>query len=364
MLSLTKLKSMFGDYSQNSASTNLSRAADIMNIEHRYLLQKYFNNEGSFSVTTVGAQTLASTGALSTNAISATLTAVWPYHSTTAYVTFSNGNVRQVSFQRNSTAISWTGGLTASATTVLSVGALQFYPVPPNYSKMKDVTVTVGTLKWTPSEVYTRQEWDQLNVFPYYADIPKNFFIYGGQVGIWPIPSTSGNVITYNYKFRVPDLSIEDDITGTVAVNAGATAITGTATAFVPTVSNNNESRWIQIAQPKGDNLWYQISSVDTTTGITLYTPYYGTTNVSGGSFTIGQMPLIPEDFHDMLLWKGLTFYFTSIVSNPDKVKEFQTFYEEKHKMLESYAGSKTVQVNLRREVQQMNPNLYPQNLS
>lgn len=332
------------------------------------MLQKYFNNEGSYSITTVGSQNLVTTATLASSAVSATLTVAWAYHTTTANVTFSNGDYRQVNFTRNSTAITWTGGLSATATTALAVGGLQFYPAPPNYSKIKTLTITIGNLKWTPKEVLTRAEWDMLNVFPYYADIPNNFFIYpggdrGAQVGIWPIPSTTGNLITYNYKYRISDLSIADLTAQTVAVSNGGFTVTGSATSWTPTTNVTLESRWIQIAQPKGDNLWYQIASVDSTTSLTLYQPYQGIT-VSGGTAVIGQMPLIMEDFQDMLIWKSLMFYWSTIKKDEENYANFKGLYDEKLAQLKEYSGTSTINVNLGRPTMNRNPNLFPQTLS
>lgn len=351
---------MYGDLSQNTSTANLTRGAQIMNLEHRYLLQKYYNNETSYSISTVGTQTLTLTGSLSSGATSATLSAAWTYYTSPVLVTFSNTNQRVCRVEKGSTAISWDVPLTATATSSITVGGMQWYPLPPNYSKLKTVTITVGALRWTPREILTRQEWDDLNVFPYYADIPKNFFIYNGQIGIWPIPSTTGNTITFNYKYRVPDLSLADDTTGTVSVTNTSNAITGSGTSFIPTTNYQLESRWIQISPNKGDNLWYQIATVDTTTGITLFQPYQGIT-VSGGSFTIGQMPLIIEDCQDILVYKALIHYFSSIVDNPIKKAEFESIYNEKLKMLDDYSGTKTVNVNLRSQAQTMNPNLFGQ---
>lgn len=368
MISFTSLQTKFGTISQNSTAANLALGADLMNIEQKYLLQKFFSNEGSFSIQTVGAQTLTLTGTLILGAVSATLNTAWLYYTTTAIVTFSNGNQRSVRVEKGSTAISWDVGLTATATASISVGGLQSYPMPPNYSKLKTLTINIGSLKWTPTEILTREEWDKLNVFPYYGDIPNNYFIYpggdhGAQVGIWPIPATTGNVLTFNYKFRIPDLSLVDYSTGTVSVTNGSTVLTGAGTTFIPTTNMQTESRWVQIVQPKGDNLWYQIASIDTTTGITLYTPYQGIT-VSGGNYIIGQMPIIMEDFQDMLLWKALVYYFTAIVDNPGKREQYQEFYNQKLELLTEYAGGKTTSVNLGRRPDMMNPNLFQQNLS
>lgn len=431
---------MFGTLTQNSTSTNLTMFDALSNIEHRYLLQKYFNNEASYSISTVGSTSLTLSSAPAIGAVSATLAVAWAFPTCTTVVTFSDGETRNVlftngstsitwqvaltgsrfaltttpsagdtsatlssawatatqtsttafsdastksvTFTLGSTSITWTGGLsqaqlafvyTSVMTTTISVGGVQFYRLPPNYSKLKDVTITVGNLKWTLAEVMTREDWDRINVFPYYADIPKNYFIFpggdhGAQLGIWPIPSTTGNTITFNYKIRVPDLSIADYTTGTVSVSNGGTTVTGSGSSWQATVNASLESRWIQISPNtttslSGDNLWYQIASVDSATSLTLYQPYQGSTVTSGTGYTIGQMPLIAEDFQDMLLWKVLTYYFSSIVDNPKKAEEFSAVYDRKLALLQEYSGSNSIQVNLSPKSMGRNPNLYPYTL-
>lgn len=433
MISFTQQQTIFADLSQNSASTNLTRAGYLANIEHRYLLQKYYNNETSYSIPTIGVNTYYITSAPVVGDTSATLAVAWALATATITVTFSDGETRNVLFTNNSTAItwqvpltgttfsltasvssgatsatlftawatatqtstvvftdgetksitftlnsaaiSWAGGLSSTVgssiqtsvmTTAITIGGAQFYRFPPNYSKLKTITITTGNLQWTLSEVRTREEWDNLNVFPYFASIPSKFYIYpggdhGGKIGIWPIPSSTANVITFNYKFRVPDLSIADYTTGTLSVSNGGTVVTGSGTVWTPTTNSGNESRWIQISQTKGDNLWYQVASVDSNTQITLYQPYQGTT-VSGGLYTLGQMPLIAEDFQDMLIWKLLVYYFSSIVDNPKKAAEFQAMYDSKLKLLSEYSGSNTVNVNLSpKRAFRGNPNSYVQ---
>lgn len=431
MLSFTNLQTTYGNLSQNTSAQNLATGAQLMNIEQRYLLQKFFSDEASYTITTIGGQNLTITATLAIGATSATLTSAWAYPTCTTQVTFSDGELRNVlftqnsatitwtngligtnfvlssglltgatsatlltfwpytnqtsvsqfsdgeqktvTFTQNSTAITWSGGLTGPVnntiftsiiTTAIGAGGVQTYQLPPDYSKLKTGTLTIGNLRWNPQEILTRQEWDNLNVFPYYADIPSNFFIYGNQFNFWPIPSTTGNIVTFNYQRRIPDLSLVDYISpGTVSVAQGSTQVTGLSTTFTPTVNNVSESRYIQFAQPTGDNLWYQIASITSATGISLTAPYQGTTISNSSTYTIGQMPILMEDFHDMLLWKALVHYFTSIVDNPKKVEEYQGEYDRKYDMLKDYAGTKTVSVNLGRRPTKINPNLFPQNL-
>lgn len=369
MISYTDLRNQFGTLSQNTSTTNLSWFDKFANIEHRYLLQKYFSNETSFSITTVGTQDLTLTGIPSVGATSGVLTSAWTFWTTRVLVTFSSGDQRFAKVVKGSTAITWDAPLVNTDTSASITVGIQFYPLPPNYSKMKSLTITIGNLTWTPKEVLTIAEWNELNVFPYYADIPNNFFIYpggdnGAQVGIWPIPSTTGNLITYYYKFRVPDLSMSDYASGTASATAGSTNVIGTGTSFIPTTNQQLESRWIKFSQPVGDNLWYQIYSINSTTDITLYQAYQGiNVTATASTYTIGQMPLLMEDFQDMLLYKPLYTYYSSINPQIDKANQFKALYDERLKLLEEYAGSNTIDVNLGRRQEVRNPNLFPQNI-
>lgn len=438
MISFTAGNSLFQSLSQNTTTANSTLYGQLANVEHRYLLLKYFNNEGQFQVRTIGSSTLVLTASPAIAAVSATLTVAWQFPTCQTTITFSDGETRyatltngstsvtwqvgltgtsfgltaviaaaatsatlstawaystqtttssfsdgttkSITYTAGSTAITWAGGLsqgvsasvaTSVITTSVSAGGVQFYPLPPNYSKLKDVTITIGNLMWTLNEVNSREAWDRLNVFPYFADIPNNYFIYPGGdrgplLGIWPIPSTTGNVISFNYKFRVPDLSLDDYSTGTVAVTNGGLTITGSGTSWRVTTNPQLESRWIQInsnatAANSGDSEWYQCRSVDSATQITLFQPYQGT-SVTAGTFTLGQMPLIAEDFQDLLPWRALVYYFSSIVDNPKKAAEFQELYDQKMALLNEYSSSNTINVNLSPRGMGKNPNIFSQN--
>lgn len=279
--------------STNNTAENAALGLQIMNLSQRNLLQKYFNNETSITLSTVAGQ--------------------------------------------------------------------QAYKLPQNYSKMKDVTITVGQITYTLREVQTRVEWDLLNQYAWNAQIPWYYFIYNGYVNIFPIPSGNGNTITYNYKLRVTDLSIDDTSVGTVAVVAGGTSVVGTGTGWNPTVGIN-ETRWIQIPFPQGDNQWYQIASVNSATSITLYNAYQGTTTITGAPYTMGQMPILMEDFHEMLVFDALSQYYSSgINKNLDTANMWIKKYDEGIQRLDAYAGSKSTGVGLEGDIPLLNSNLYYQ---
>ncbi len=239
-----------------------------------------------------------------------------------------------------------------TSATIVTVASQQFYNLPFDFSKNKTDTITTGQLVWTPTEILSRQDWDRLNVFPYTADFPSNYFIWNNQLGFYPIPSTAGNTITYNYKRRPTELTVTDYITGTVSATNSSATITGLTTGFVANYLPSAGSvlslnLWLKITPPKGDGNWYRISSLDSATQLTLVNPYTGG-STSGASFTIGQMPLLLEDFHDLLVYRALMIYFSSINPDAKKVEEFKGLYEEGESRLAEYSGSKTVNINLR----------------
>jgi hypothetical protein len=240
----------------------------------------------------------------------------------------------------------------------------QEYDLPFDYSKLKTGTLTIGQLKWNPSEILTRRDWDSLNVFPYYADIPSNYFIWNeNKFNLFPIPSTTGNTITFNYKKRVPDLTFADYVTGTVSATNASATITGSATGwlanYLPVAGSVlNLNLWIQVTSPKGDNGWYQIASIESATSLTLVKTYQGGTT-SVANYTIGQMPLLQEDYHDVLVFDALVTYFSSIVDNPTKLREFTIRRDSIVTMMNDYIGTKSLNVNLARPRMGNNPNLY-----
>lgn len=291
----TDLVHYWGSLTQNTSQENLTLGKTMIQDAYRYLLQKYYFNETSYSIQTVSNQ--------------------------------------------------------------------QKYKFPYNYSILKDLTITVGQLRFTPKVILTREQWDNVNFLPYTADIPQYIFIYDGNVEIFPIPSTTGNTITFNYKFRVPDLSMQDYSTGTVNVTNGSPTVTGTSmtwiTNYLPSAGSVLKMNlWIRLPRPKGDNEWYQVLSIDSETSLTLVQPYQGITTTNA-PYTIGQMPVILEDFHDLLVYRPLTIYFSTIQPNPAKQSEFQSKYNDGIEMMDNYVGEKVLNVNLSVTPQPINPNLF-----
>lgn len=250
-----------------------------------------------------------------------------------------------------------------------TIGQTQFYNLPPQVKKLINITVTIGSVVWQPKECPTRQDWDALNVQTFYNDFPLYFFVYNGQVGIWPIPSSNSNVITMNYKTRIVDLSMADVTQATNSTTVSITTNTTTVTASGATFLNWMANQWIRIPytstnSTSGDNQWYQIASVTDSTHLTLMNQYTGGT-VTAASFTIGQVSILPEDYQDLPLFRmGMVYYSTRLMDNA-RYTMYKGLYETgEEKLMEEY-GSKTSSIILTDvPLPIMNPNLFQSSLT
>lgn len=215
--------------------------------------------------------------------------------------------------------------------TALTVASQQAYSLPYDYDKLIDVYITSGSYKYTPVEVVSQPDWDRLNEqASYTSNYPVWFHIYNNQINFWPIPSTSNLVITYNYRKNVVDLSIADDTTGTITATNGSASVVGAGTSW----NSSMVGRFIRItptttAATNGDGFWYKISAVGSTTTMTL-SVVYGGTSVAGATLTIGQMPILPEAFHDMPVYKAVEQYYSTIEPELDRAQMFKMMYDER----------------------------------
>lgn len=356
----------FTKLSNNESSANVLLGNALVSNQHRYLIQKYFDNERTVTLSTVGAMNLSLTTSLSAGATSGTLTSNWIYQTCSQLVTFSDGEQITVFFTNNSSALTWQTPLNNNVTSAIKTVGVQYYNIPANVSKIKNDTINIGQLKYQPTFLQSRQEWDFVNFLPYTSDIPNYCFIYNGTMGIFPIPSTTGNIITFNFKTRVPDFSFADYSTGTItSATVGATAITGSGTSWATTggypVGTNIlfYNLGLKINPPFGDGIWYPILNFVDDTHLNLALPIVNAPNIVGATYTIGQLPLLEEDFQDMLIYGSLMVYYSSIINDSNKFKMYEALYKTRLELLEEYAGTKQVNVDLGDEPQAVNPNLF-----
>lgn len=240
-----------------------------------------------------------------------------------------------------------------------TVASQQAYDLPYNIKTLINVYVNIGNIRYQLREAPTRQFWDSLNFVPYTSDIPQYYYIFNKQLLMFPAPSSSGNTITYVYKIRLRDLSQADYTTGTVTLTNGASTITGAGTTFIQDMAG----RWIYATPPTGDGNWYEIASYTSATSMTLVNQYQGVT-ASSIATLIGEMPLLPEDYQDLPVYRACSIYYTTRVPDPNRAQLFKNLYEEGFAKLDAEFGSKSWSVAITpNDTEVINPNLITRNI-
>jgi len=244
------------------------------------------------------------------------------------------------------------------------------YALPSDFEQMVNVTIQVGNILYQPKESPSKKHFDLLNIIPFYNDYSQYWFIFNNKLYLYPIPASSSNVITINYKKRIVDIAMDDvtEVTSSTTVSATNGNATITAAGGTPFAKWMAINGWIRIPfsatdAQSGDNQWYKIDSVQSATSLTLKNQYTGV-NVTGAKFTIGDVPILPEDYQDLPLYRACRIYFTTRVPDPNKAKEFAALYNEGYAELNAKYGAKDSSPVLEdTEATVYNPNLFPRNL-
>jgi len=228
--------------------------------------------------------------------------------------------------------------------TASTVASQQFYNLPNDFRKLKNVTVTIGSTKYSPRECKSREHWDRLNQSTTTSNTPEWYYVFNKQLGFFPTPSSATtDAITYIYEKGHKDLSVADYTTGTITTTATASNVT-TVTGSGVTWTSAMVGRYIKIDTGSGgDGLWYEIATVPTSTTLTLTLPYLGTAISSGSAtYIIGEVSMIPEDFQIVPLYGALELYFTSIQPEIERADRFKRLFMEGKASMQSELGNKT----------------------
>ncbi len=177
----------------------------------------------------------------------------------------------------------------------------QFYQLPEDAIRPKSITITVGGVVYPLHEVTSELEWRVMNQNIITSDIATHYYVRGAdEFGIYPVPATSLSYIAGTsggeivYQSRHHQLSADDYTTGTVTVTQDSAAVVGSGTTFTALMVG----RSLQLsATGSPDNFWYKIASYTDATHVTLENVYEGLTTATA-SYTIGEVPDIPEELH------------------------------------------------------------------
>lgn len=231
--------------------------------------------------------------------------------------------------------------------TKVTVANQQGYNLPAYTRKPQSVYVTVGSYRYAPVEVANREDWDALNDVAVYSDITTHYFVYDGQIQLYPIPSSADNTITFNARRMPRDLVNSDYTTGsitTVATSGVTTTVTGSGVVW----STAMIGRQIRIDQSdsaltlSGDGHWYEIASVPTSTTLTLTRTYGGTAIAAAtATYTIAEVSLLPEPHNMLPVYEALKLYYTSTDPNKTQADTYARYLDEGYENMVRDQGSK-----------------------
>ncbi len=215
----------------------------------------------------------------------------------------------------------------------------QYYQTPIDSIRVANVTVTLAnsTLQFPLEQIRDEQEWRFKNIYPYYSTYVKYYFVYGNdQIGLFPIPSTTVSAgLRFVYQPQDVDLTKADYSTGTVTITNGGVTVTGVGTSW-----NQAQMGTMQFQVTDGsDGNFYEILSVNSTTSITLKTPYTGP-SVAGVTYRLGQMFIFPGEFDDVPIDYAL-YRFWESRNNPSRAQYHKKNFDDAvNKAVEDYASS------------------------
>ena len=361
----------------NESQSNRDLFSTMINDEHKKLLQEYFFNESSFTINTVAGQQFyplpynyskLKTGTITNGNLTWTPTEILSRRAWDLLNTQKNyaGNIPNNYYIWGNKIGFWP--IPSSATEVITF----------NYQiRVPDLTFTDYTTG-TVSATNTGGVTSTTNLFggsTTYTTATGVATTGGNGTGCTVNTTAVNGVITAitinaaGSGYQVGDTLTITGGDGTanfmVVSISQSSVITGLTTAWLTTPnfistagSVLNLNLWIRITAPQGDNNWYKISSIDSATQLTLVNPYQGAT-CTGANYVIGQMPLLLEDFHDIPVYKPLVIYFSTIQPNEAKASEARNWYKEGIARMNSYVGTKSLNVNLNPPRQMRNPNLF-----
>jgi len=218
--------------------------------------------------------------------------------------------------------------------------------LPQDCGVVNTITVTIGTTKYTPYVVTTREEWDYLNQSTSTSNTPEYVYIFGNSFSFYPAPSSATtDAGTISFKRRQKDLSVADYTIGTISsIALAGVAVVGSGTTWTTQMAE----RYIRITDSNttntGDGQWYEIASVESTTALTLVAPYSGTA-ISGGSaaYTIGQVSIIPDEFQMGSVYRAVENYFSYIQPEQERATLAKNNYAEMVQRMKAELGSRTI---------------------
>ena len=250
-----------------------------------------------------------------------------------------------------------------TTTTASTVAAQQTYTLPGNLARLINVYILVGTVRYTPTEVTSYDDWNRIQAANnIQSDNVTYYFQQGNSIQFWPTPASSSNTIYYEYLQAVKDISIADYTTGTITTATnGSAAIVGSGTSW----SAGMVGKYLRITSTNaanvGDGLWYKIASVGSATTLTLSAVYTGVSIAAGSAaYIIGDVMAIPEKYQTGPVYYAASQYWRKEVDGDSKADRFEQQFNEILTRMKREEGTKgtSVVVDDNTDLSVINPNL------
>lgn len=178
----------------------------------------------------------------------------------------------------------------------------QYYQMPEDCIRPKTIVITIGEVDYTLTEEPDEEKWNLLNANSSNerSSIPEKFRVEGSDLfGIWPVPSDSvSNAGLLRYESRMRKMTQADYTTGSITVANGSAAIVGAGTAF--TAAMVGRTLFVEDGGAQA-GIAYKIDAFTDATHVTLEN-YYAGLSGSTLSYRIGEVPDIPEEYHESLI--------------------------------------------------------------
>lgn len=221
----------------------------------------------------------------------------------------------------------------------------QFYQIASDMHRVIEVKCRIATdsdIIVPLTEVQSEFEWNKLNAFPFSTSYPTHYFVKGDdEIGIYPCPSedvTDGLMVAYSPRIR--DMGI-DDFSFTADVIQNSTSITNPDAVGLPGGFKEymTENFWIKSNDGEDGN-WYKVQKIISPNEMQIDNNYLGPSG-NGVSFTMGQVPPYPEEYHDAAI-NYACYKFFAMRKDTDSAAMYRTLFEDALKQYRETYGSKT----------------------
>ena len=194
----------------------------------------------------------------------------------------------------------------------------------------EDYHIADGTT-YVGNPVYDEAKWWNITSpqTEYTSDTLEYYKIEGRDLQVFPTPDTDNYFLVIKYIRKIKDLVNADYTTGTVTTTTGSRTVTGAGTTFTAAMVG----RHIDLG-----GYWYKITGYTSGTVITIEVPFQEG-SLSGATFTVGDIPLLPEQFSDLLTYRAIAFAYRRR-EDLNMATEYERLYREGISDLKKWGGS------------------------